>query len=231
VGEVVAVRPEAEPEARKPEERPVLVLDLGGQYSQLIARRVREARVYSELVSHRISVDEIRAATRRDHPLGRARVGLRDGAPARRPGDLRARHPDARHLLRDAADGARARAAGRPTGVSEFGKTELRTRGEGALFHDLPAEQTVWMSTATRSSRRPTGARIVASRPTPVAAFEDPSAALRRAVPPRGRAHAARQEVLKNFLYEVAGARRHWTPAAVIEEQVERIRAQVGSER
>ena len=93
-----------------PEERPVLVLDFGGQYSQLIARRVREARVYSELVSHTITAAEVRAANPLAlDPLGRPGLGLRDGRAADEPGGARARHPDARDLLRDAGDGARPR--------------------------------------------------------------------------------------------------------------------------
>ena len=79
------------------------------------------------------------------------------------------------------------------TGVSEFGKTELRAE-ESELFHDLPAEQTVWMSHRDSVVAPPTGARVVAgSASTPIAAFEAPEVAhLRRAVPSGGRAHAAR---------------------------------------
>ncbi len=118
------------------------------------------------------------------------------------------------------------------TGVSEFGRTQMTAQG-GELFGELPAEQTVWMSHRDTVVAPPAGARVVAeSAATPVAAFEDD----RRRVygvqfhpevvhTPHG------QEVLKNFLYTVAGAPPAWTPAAVIEEQVERIREQVGSER
>ncbi len=95
-----------------PEERPVLVVDLGGQYSQLIARRVREARVYSELVPHTLSAEQI--ARRRPHALvlsgGPASV-YAEGAPRVDPAIFELGDPDARHLLRDAADGARSSAA------------------------------------------------------------------------------------------------------------------------
>ena len=117
--------------------------------------------------------------------------------------------------------------------VSEYGKADVELDGDAALFHDLAPEQVVWMSHRDSVVAAPPGARVTASSPTtPIAAFEDPDARpLRRAVPPGGRPHAAGQQMLENFLYDVAGAPPAWTPAAVIEEQVERIRAQVGSER
>jgi GMP synthase (glutamine-hydrolysing) len=118
------------------------------------------------------------------------------------------------------------------TGTSEFGKTELQATG-GRLFGDLPAEQTVWMSHGDSVVAAPAGAQVVAGSPaTPIAAFED-EAHKRYGVQfhpevvhtPHG------QQVLKNFLYELAGITPSWTPAAVIEEQVERIRATVGRDR
>jgi GMP synthase (glutamine-hydrolysing) len=118
------------------------------------------------------------------------------------------------------------------TGVSEFGKTELRVE-ESALLKDTPKEQTVWMSHRDSVVAPPEGARVVAgSTSTPIGAFEAPDRALYGVQfhpevvhTPHGMA------VLKNFLYEIAGAPPAWTPAAVIEEQVERIRARVGKER
>jgi GMP synthase (glutamine-hydrolysing) len=118
------------------------------------------------------------------------------------------------------------------TGSSEFGKTELHASG-GRLFGDLPPEQTVWMSHGDSVVAPPAGASVVAGSPaTPIAAFED-DAHGRYGVQfhpevvhtPHG------QQVLKNFLYEIAGISPAWTPAAVIEEQVERIRATVGRDR
>jgi GMP synthase (glutamine-hydrolysing) len=118
------------------------------------------------------------------------------------------------------------------TGVSEFGKTGLRVE-ESTLLRDTPSEQTVWMSHRDSVVAAPDGARVVAgSASTPIAAFEAPDRALYGVQfhpevvhTPHGMA------VLKNFLYEIAGAPPAWTPAAVIEEQVARIRAQVGTER
>ena len=118
------------------------------------------------------------------------------------------------------------------TDVSEFGKTELEAV-ESELFHDLPPEQTVWMSHRDSVTAPPAGASVTASSPsTPIAAFEDRERRLYGVQFHPEVVHTPHgQDILKNFLYEVAGAPPTWTPAAVIEEQVERIRATVGSER
>jgi GMP synthase (glutamine-hydrolysing) len=218
----------------EPEERPVLVVDFGGQYSQLIARRVREARVYSEIVSHRSTVAEIR----RRNPVALILSGgpasvYSDGAPKLDPDIFELGIPTLGICY-----GAQLLAlelGGRvdKTGAGEYGKVDVHTADGAALFASQPAEQTAWMSHRDTVVEPPAGARIVAtSEHTPVAAFED-GARKRYGVQfhpevvhtPQG------QEILKNFLYEVAGAAPVWTPAAVIEEQVERIRAQVGNER
>ncbi|MBA3347645.1 MAG: glutamine-hydrolyzing GMP synthase [Actinobacteria bacterium] len=216
-----------------PEERPVLVLDLGGQYAQLIARRVREARVFSELVPHTIDAAEVR----RRNPLALILSGgpasvYADGAPRIDEELYELGIPTlgicyGAQLLALDLGGTVAR-----TGASEFGKTEL-DGGGGALFAGLPAEQTVWMSHRDTVTEPPAGATVTGrSASTPVAAFEDPARRLYGVqFHPEVRHTPHGQDVLKNFLYEIAGAPPAWTPAAVIEEQVERIRAQVGSER
>jgi GMP synthase (glutamine-hydrolysing) len=119
------------------------------------------------------------------------------------------------------------------TGVSEFGKTGLRAEADGALFAGLPDEQTVWMSHRDSVVAPPAGARVVAGSPsTPIAAFEDAGRKLYGVQFHPEVVHTPfGQDLLKNFLYDVADAPPGWTPAAVIEEQVERIRAQVGRER
>ena len=215
------------------EERPVLVLDLGGQYSQLIARRVREARVYSELVGHRLSADEI--ARRNPAALilsgGPASV-YAEGAPDVDEEIFSLGVPTlgicyGMQLMARDLGGAVER-----TGVSEFGKTELEAT-ESELFHHLPQEQTVWMSHRDSVTAPPAGAEVTASSPsTPIAAFEDRTRRLYGVQFHPEVVHTPHgQEILKNFLYEVAGAPPTWTPAVVIEEQVERIRAVVGRER
>ena len=215
------------------EDRPVLVVDLGGQYSQLIARRVREARVYSELVGHRLTAKEI--AAREPAALilsgGPASV-YADGAPELDPAIFELGIPTlgicyGMQLMARDLGGAVER-----TGASEFGKAELEA-AESELFHHLPPEQTVWMSHRDSVTAPPAGADVTASSPsTPIAAFEDPARRLYGVQFHPEVAHTPHgQEILKNFLYEVAGAPPTWTPAAVIEEQVARIRAAVGSER
>ena len=118
------------------------------------------------------------------------------------------------------------------TGVSEFGRTEMRAE-ESRLLHDTPAEQTVWMSHRDTVVEAPEGARVVASSPaTPVAAFESAERGLYGVQFHPEVVHTPHgMDVLKNFLYTAADAPPAWTPAAVIEEQVARIRAQVGGER
>jgi GMP synthase (glutamine-hydrolysing) len=118
------------------------------------------------------------------------------------------------------------------TGVSEFGKTSLEAEG-GRLFDGIPDEQTVWMSHRDTVTRAPEGARVVATSPsTPVAAFESPERNLYGVQFHPEVVHTPHgQDILKNFLYAVADAPATWTATAVIEEQVERIRAQVGRER
>jgi GMP synthase (glutamine-hydrolysing) len=216
-----------------PEERPVLVVDLGGQYSQLIARRVREARVYSELVGHRLSADDV--ARRNPAAIllsgGPASV-YSEGAPDVDPAIFELGIPTlgicyGMQLMARDLGGAVER-----TDASEFGKAELAAE-ESELFHDLPPEQVVWMSHRDSVTAPPTGASITASSPsTPIAAFEDRKRGLYGVQFHPEVAHTPHgQDILKNFLYEVAGAPPTWTPAAVIEEQVERIREVVGSER
>ena len=215
------------------EERPVLVLDLGGQYAQLIARRVRDARVYSELVPHTLGVDEIR----RRNPVALILSGgpasvYAEGAPRVDKELFGLGIPTlgicyGAQLMALELGGEVAR-----TGASEFGKTEL-DEGSGALFNGLPPQQTVWMSHRDTVVAPPEGATVTGrSASTPVAAFEDPARRLYGVQFHPEVVHTPHgQDLLKNFLYGVADAPPAWTPAAVIEEQVERIRAQVGSER
>ena len=229
IGQVIPL-PVPEP---APEERPVLVVDLGGQYAQLIARRVREARVFSELVGHGVTPEQVRAR----NPLALILSGgpasvYAEGAPRLDPAIFELGIPTlgicyGAQLLALELGGTVER-----TGVSEFGKTALRA-AHGALFEGLPEGLTVWMSHRDTVTAPPAGATVTGESPaTPVAAFEDRARGLYGVQFHPEVVHTpSGQDLLKNFLYEVAGAPPTWTAAAVIEEQVERIRAQVGSER
>jgi GMP synthase (glutamine-hydrolysing) len=212
----------------------VLVLDFGGQYSQLIARRVREARVFSELVSHRVGPDEILAR----NPVALVLSGgpasvYAEGAPLADPAIFELGIPTlgicyGMQLLARELGGAVE-----SNDVSEYGKAEVELEGDAALFHDLASEQVVWMSHRDSVVAAPPGARVTASSPTtPIAAFEDPARGLYAVQFHPEVVHTPQgQHMLETFLHDVAGATPAWTPAAVIEEQVERIRAQVGTER
>ncbi|HEX3254905.1 MAG TPA: glutamine-hydrolyzing GMP synthase [Gaiellaceae bacterium] len=225
-----AVLPLPEPQ---PEERPVLVVDLGGQYSQLIARRVRECRVYSELVSHRTPAAQL--AARRPLALilsGGPSSVYAEGAPSVDPALFELGVP-----VLGICYGMQVMAqelGGRvePTGVSEFGRTDLRAE-EGELFAGLPTEQVCWMSHRDSVTAPPAGARVVAgSASTPIAAFEDPDRGLYGVQFHPEVAHTPYgTDLLKNFLYRVADAPPLWTAAAVIEEETARIRDHVGRDK
>jgi GMP synthase (glutamine-hydrolysing) len=221
--------PEAPPVS---DSRPVLVVDLGGQYSQLIARRVRDARVYSELVGHRSTAAALRARNPAALILSGGPASVyADDAPQVDPGIYELGVPVlgicyGMQLMAQDLGGRVER-----TGASEFGKTGIRVAG--ALAAGLPEEQTAWMSHRDSVTAPPEGAVVTGgSDSTPIAAFEAPERGLYGVQFHPEVVHTPHgQEVLKNFLYGVAGARPTWTPAAVIEEQVEHIRAQVGNER
>jgi GMP synthase (glutamine-hydrolysing) len=189
--------------------------------------------VYSELVSHRSSVEDLR----RRNPSALILSGgpasvYADGAPRLDPSLFELGIPTlgicyGAQLLALELGGQVDR-----TGVSEFGRTELQACG-GRLFASLPGEQTVWMSHRDTVVAPPEGAQIVAtSDHTPVAAFEHGERNLYGVQFHPEVVHTQHgQAVLQNFLYDVAGVAPEWTPSAVIDDQVARIRAQVGGDR
>jgi GMP synthase (glutamine-hydrolysing) len=195
---------------------------------------VRECRVYSELVPHTVSVERVHAR----RPLALVLSGgpasvYADGAP----------RVDARlfelgipvlgicygmQLMAQDLGGRVER-----TGVSEFGRTDLRAEAESELFAGLPSEQACWMSHRDSVVAPPAGARVVAGSPSaPIAAFEEVARGLYGVQFHPEVVHTPHgTEILKNFLYGVADAAPAWTATAVIEEETRRIRAQVGRER
>ena len=215
-----------------PSHRPVLVVDFGAQYAQLIARRVREAHVYSEIVPSTMPVAEMLAKD----PVAVILSGgpssvYAEGAPQVDPALFGTGLPTfgicyGFQAMALALGGEVAR-----TGLSEFGGTTITVTEPGsALLHDLPTEQTVWMSHGDAVHRAPEGFTVVAvSQGAPVAAFEDPVRKLAGVQFHPEVLHSEHgQKVLERFLLDIAGVQATWTAANVIDEQVEAIRAQVG---
>jgi GMP synthase (glutamine-hydrolysing) len=210
----------------------VLVLDFGGQYSQLIARRIRECGVYAELLPHDLSVDEIKR--RRPQALvlsgGPASV-YSEGAPRLRRELLELGIP-----VLGICYGMQAMVlelGGRVEGAEsgEFGRTTLTVAdGGGRLLADLPPEQQCWMSHRDCVYEAPEGFTPLAASPgSPVAALEAPDRGLYGIQFHPEVVHTPYgQEILERFLRQIAGAKERWSPASVITEQVEAIRAQVG---
>ncbi|MCG7311304.1 glutamine-hydrolyzing GMP synthase [Brachybacterium sp. ACRRE] len=212
--------------------RPVLVVDFGAQYAQLIARRVREAQVYSEIVPHTASTADILAKDPRAIILsGGPSSVYAEGAPSLDPALLEAGVPVLGlcygfQSMAAALDGTVA-----PTGVREYGATRLEAVDSASeLLCEQDTEQNVWMSHGDSVTAAPTGFRVVAtSSASPVAAFEHSEKHLYGVQWHPEVGHSDRgQEVLENFLYRGAGISPEWTTGSVIEEQVERIRAQIG---
>jgi GMP synthase (glutamine-hydrolysing) len=214
--------------------RPVLVVDLGAQYAQLIARRVRECRVYSEIVPHDLPVAELMAK----RPAGLILSGgpasvYEPDAPSLDPDVLGIGLPvlgicyGQQFMTQALAGEVRA------TGLREFGRTELFVDDPGVLLADLPATDTVWMSHGDTVVRAPDGFRVTAhTESTPVAAMEDRERDLFGVQFHPEVAHTPRGlDVMKRFLYEGCGLLPDWTPANVIERSVAHIREQVGQAR
>ena len=210
----------------------VLVVDFGAQYAQLIARRVREARVYSEVVPHTMPVAELLARKPSAIILsGGPSSVYSDNAPSLDPELLEAGVPVLGICYGFQAIASALGGEVERTGSAEFGPTELEVvAGDSTLFHGLPRDQSVWMSHNDAVTKPPPGFSVVArTKHTPVAAFEDSE---------RGHAgvqfhpevlHSEHgQAVLEHYLYEIARCRPTWTVTNVIDEQVASIRDQVG---
>ncbi|HYF27479.1 MAG TPA: glutamine-hydrolyzing GMP synthase [Baekduia sp.] len=209
----------------------VVVLDYGGQYSQLIARRVRECGVFSELLPHHVGADEVR----RRKPKGL----ILSGGPASVYSDQAPRLE--RELLElgipvlGICYGMQLLAlnlGGRVEGaeIGEFGRSELRVREPGRLFEGLPAEQTCWMSHRDTVYAAPDGfTELASSSESPVAAFESIDRGIYGIQFHPEVVHTPYgQDVLKTFLGDVCGCDLTWSAASIVEEQVQRIRDQVG---
>jgi GMP synthase (glutamine-hydrolysing) len=230
---------EAVATARSPQERlaatdEVLVLDFGGQYSQLIARRVRERGVFAELLPHHVQLEEI--ARRRPRALilsgGPASV-YAEGAPKLRRELLELGVP-----VLGICYGMQAMAlelGGRVEGaeVGEFGRSRLTVSEQGRLLRDTPPEQSCWMSHRDTVYEPPPGfTALASSTESPVAAIEDPRRRLYGIQFHPEVVHTPYgTKILETFLREIADCAMDWSAASVIDEQVARIREQVGDGR
>ena len=214
--------------------KPVLVVDFGAQYAQLIARRVREANVYSEIVHHSVTAAEIAAKEPAAIILsGGPSSVYEDGSPALDPKILELGVPIlgicygfqvlAHHL------GGRVD----KTGKKEFGGTDLTVNKSGTLLSGQPLSQVCWMSHGDQVVQAPEGFDVLASTATtPVAAFESKERKIYGVQWHPEVVHSDQgQRVLENFLYVGAGIDPTWNSGNVIAEQVAKIRAQVGDAR
>jgi GMP synthase (glutamine-hydrolysing) len=211
----------------------VLVVDFGAQYAQLIARRVREARVFSEVISHAAPVEEIKA---RD-PL----AIVLSGGPASVYADAAPRLDPALFDLGVPVFGicygfqAMAQALGGTvahTGTSEYGRTEMKVIG-GQLHSGLSNKRQVWMSHSDAVTDLPEGFEVVAATEgAPVAAFENRARRLAGVQYHPEVVHTPHgQQVLSRFLHEFAGIKSEWTAANIADALIEEIREQIGDGR
>src|SRR4051812_22678149 len=212
----------------------VLVLDFGGQYSQLIARRIRECGVFSELLRHDVPLDQLEQR----RPPGIVLSGgpasvYAEGAPELRTELLELGVPvlgicyGMQAMARELG-GRVGRAGG-----GGFGRTDLRGRPPGRLMAGLPAGRTCWWGHRDTVFEEPPGFVGLASSPaSPVAALEAPERGLYGIQFHPEVVHTPHgTDILKRFLFDVCGCEGDWSPASIIDEQVELIRARVGDGR
>ena len=209
------------------------MVDFGAQYAQLIARRVREARVYSEVIPHSATIDEIKARDPQAIVLSGGPASVyAEGAPQLDPAVFDIGVPVfgicyGFQAMAQALGGTVAH-----TGTSEYGRTELSVAG-GSLHSDLPETQPVWMSHGDAVTEAPEGFDVVAtSAGAPVAAFENRARRLAGVQYHPEVLHTPHgQQILSRFLHDFAGIGATWTAANIADALVEQVRAQVGDGR
>jgi GMP synthase (glutamine-hydrolysing) len=213
-------------------EGPVLVVDFGAQYAQLIARRVREAHVYSEIVPHTATAAELMAR----HPAGIILSGgpksvNESPAPTIDPAIYDTGVPIlgicyGAQLLTQQLGGEVAR-----TGRGEYGRTPLTVTGPSPLFADWPGGVEVWMSHGDAITAVPDGFTATATSPdAPVAALHDAERSIYGVQFHPEVVHTERgRDLLERFLYDVCHCPPSWTHTSIIESQVDAVRAQVGA--
>ena len=210
---------------------PVLVVDFGAQYAQLIARRVREAGVYSELVPHSMPVDEILAKDPKAIILsgGPASV-FEPGAPTIDTKVFESGVPVLGicygfQVMAYKLGGKVDKAA-----LGEYGKTSATIDDAAGILADSPAEQTTWMSHGVAVEQAPAGFEVLAhTEGAPVAAMADESRKLYGVQwHPEVKHSPLGQKLIENFLHRCAALPNDWDASSIIEDQVKKIREQVG---
>jgi GMP synthase (glutamine-hydrolysing) len=212
----------------------VLVVDFGAQYAQLIARRVREANVYSEIVPSSMPASEMLAKEPAAIILsGGPSSVYAEGAPQVDKALFEAGVPVLGicygfQAMANSLGGTVAK-----TGLSEYGGTELDVLCASKLLDGLPEHQSVWMSHGDSVTEAPAGFEVVArTAGAPVAAFENLESRLAGVQYHPEVAHTPHgQAVIRHFLHDIAGIKPNWTNSAIIDEQVAAIREQVGDKR
>ncbi len=216
------------------QEQSVFVVDYGAQYAQLIARKVRECKVYSEIIPHDMSVDRLRELKPRGLILSGGPASVYEpGAPGVDPALFELDIPVlgicyGMQLMARSLGGTVER-----TGSREYGKAELTVTEEGVLFEELPLQQQVWMSHGDKITSPPPGFHVNATTAvSPVAAMENEQRGLYGVQFHPEVVHTpAGVDILKNFLYRACDCLPTWTMSSIIEDSVADIRRRVGGEK
>ncbi|GAB2500975.1 GMP synthase [glutamine-hydrolyzing] [Corynebacterium atrinae] len=211
--------------------RPVLVVDFGAQYAQLIARRVREARIYSEVVPHTATAEEIKAKNPAALILsGGPSSVYAEGAPSLDPEILELGLPVFGICYGFQAMTAALGGTVAETGTREYGRTDLTVEAEGVLHAGLADTHKVWMSHGDSVTEAPEGFKVTAtSEGAPVAAFESLDKRMAGVQYHPEVLHSPHgQQVLTRFLTQVAGLEADWTAANIAEQLIDAVREQIG---
>jgi GMP synthase (glutamine-hydrolysing) len=218
------------------ETQSIVILDFGSQYTQLIARRIREQNVFSVVLPCTATLDEVRAYS----PLG---IILSGGPCSVYDADAPPADPQVLHLgppvlgicygLQYMTHTLGGKVS--PASKREYGHAEVQLEPSGApsrLFHGLPPTMSVWMSHGDHADRLPEGFHLVARTGSAVAAMENPEKKM-WAVQFHPEVHHTPlgKDLLRNFVFDICGAQPNWTPERFIDSTVRQVRAQVGDGR
>jgi GMP synthase (glutamine-hydrolysing) len=214
--------------------RPVLVVDFGAQYAQLIARRVREAHVFSEIVPSSITAAEVQGKNPQAIILsGGPSSVYADHAPEVDPAIFALGIPVFGICYGFQTMAAALAGTVAQTGKSEFGRTPLSVKPGSKLFAGLPDSQSVWMSHGDAVSEAPSGFTVTASTSdTSIAAFEDATGKLAGVQFHPEVLHTEHgQAILKNWLINIAGCTPSWTTQNIAHDEVEKAKSVIGDKR